>query len=315
MNTARTFPQSARQSQVRENDKSMHCIRPIPTLYSASLRNGVKRVLDSVEQDLVIASPYIKSSEAKWVCDELEHRKAAGPIRLRVLTDVRSTNVLSGSLDIGALSLFSKRFPESVLINLPRLHAKVYVADRNCALVTSANLTPSGMDFNFEFGIEFRELEFIKKVRSELESYARLGSILGPESIAELQTVADELSAEFQKIQNPAGTDLRRRFAAKLRSANHSFLRAQVGKRSAQSVFSAAIIYALNASPLSTVELHPTIQKLLPDLCDDSVELVINGQQFGKRWKHSVRNAQQYLKRSGQICSDGKRWSLTSTPR
>jgi hypothetical protein len=37
---------------------------------------------------------------------------------------------------------------------------------------------------------------------------------------------------------------------------------------------------------------------------------VINGQQFGKRWKHAVRNAQQYLKRSGQIVFDGMRWSL-----
>ncbi len=214
-------------------------------------------------------------------------------------------------LDIEALQLFSTRIPASVVVNLPRLHAKVYVADRICALVTSANLTPSGMDFNFEFGVEFHDSEFVGSVRRDLESYSRLGNILSRQSLAELQTVADELSAEFQKVQKSAASSLKRRFSEKLRTANYQFLRAQVGTRSAHSLFSEAILYALAASPMSTVELHPKVQKLLPDLCDDSVELVIDGQHFGKRWKHAVRNAQQYLKRNDQIVFDGKRLSLT----
>ncbi len=40
--------------------------------------------------------------------------------------------------------------------------------------------------------------------------------------------------------------------------------------------------------------------------------MVINVQHFGKRWKHAVRNAQQYLKRTGQIVFDGKRWALAA---
>jgi hypothetical protein len=270
-------------------------------------------VLNAVNHELVIASPYIKTSEAEWVCDELERRKSASSFRLEVLTDVRSSNVLSGSLDIEALNVFSNRIPESVVVNLPRLHAKVYVADRSCALITSANLTPSGMDFNFEFGVEFHDSGFVGNIRRDLESYSRLGNILSRQTIAELGVVADELSDEFQKVQKSATTSLKRRFSEKLRVANHQFLRAQVGTRSAHSLFSEAILYALAASPLSTIELHPKVQRLLPDLCDDSVELVINSQQFGKQWKHAVRNAQQYLKRTGQIVFDGKRWFASPT--
>ena len=122
--------------------------------------------------------------------------------------------------------------------------------------------------------------------------------------------MATELRVEFKKVENSAAESLKRRFSQKLRTADYQFLRAQVGTRSAHSLFSEAILYALAASPLSTVELHPKVQKLLPDLCDDSVELVINGHQFGKHWKHAVRNAQQSLKRSGQIVFGGKRWSL-----
>ena len=254
-------------------------------LHSTSLRNGLKAVLNSVNEELVIASPYIKTSEAEWVCDELERRRPAASVRLQVLTDVRSANVLSGSLDIEALNLFSTRIPDSVVVNLPRLHAKVYVADRACALVTSANLTPSGMDYNFEFGVEFHDSEFVGNVRRDLESYSRLGNVLSRQSLVDLQLVADELREEFQKVQKSAASGLKRRFSEKLRAANYQFLRAQVGTRSAHSLFSEVILYALAATPLSTVELHPKVQKLLPDLCDDSVELVINSQHFGKRWK------------------------------
>lgn len=279
-------------------------------LHTTSLRNGLREVLNAVNQELVIASPYIKTSEAEWVCDELERSRSPSSLEVQVLTDVRSANILNGSLDIEALCMFTARIPASVVVNLPRLHAKVYVADRSCALITSANLTPSGMDLNLEFGVEFHDPRFVSRVRTELQSYSRLGNVLSRRSLAELQTVADELSSEFQKLQKSAAAGLKRRFSAKLRATNYQFLRAQVGTRSAQSLFSEAILYALATSPMSTAELHPRIQRLLPDLCDDSVELVIGGEHFGKRWKHAVRNAQQYLKGSGQIVFDGKRWSL-----
>jgi hypothetical protein len=139
---------------------------------------------------------------------------------------------------------------------------------------------------------------------------ARLGNVLSRESLAELEGVAGELSAEFRRVQNSAAADLKRRFSQKLRAANHEFLGAQVGTRSAHSLFSEALLYALSTGALPTSELHPRVQKLLPDLCDDSVGLVINGQHFGKRWKHAVRNAQQYLKRTDQIVFDGKRWAI-----
>ena len=87
-------------------------------------------------------------------------------------------------------------------------------------------------------------------------------------------------------------------------------LEAQVGSRSANSVFSQAIIYVLKDGPLTTRQMHPRIQELLPDLCDDRVELIINGQRFGKRWKHDVRNAQQSLKQSRIIEIYNNLWTL-----
>lgn len=256
-----------------------------------------------------MSSPYIKIKEADWVCNELV-KKSGSPVRLQLLTDVRSENVLNGSLDIKALTLFAETLQNTTIVNLPRIHAKVYIADSNFALITSANLTPSGLENNFEYGVGVDDSIVVSKVRNDLEAYARLGNVLSSNTLGELVKTADEISDEYRRLQKSAGSKLKKRFSEKLHSANYEFLRAQVGSRSAHSLFSEAIIYALSLGPLPTPQLHPKIQNLLPDLCDNSTELVIDGQFFGKKWKHAVRNAQQYLKRVGKISFDGKVWAL-----
>ena len=273
-------------------------------------RGALEQLLLSVERDLLIAAPYIKATEANWTCDALTRRRSTGALQLRVLTDVRSDSVLGGSLDIGALKTFADSQPGSMVVNLPRLHAKVYAADSQFAIVGSGNLTPSGLDFNYEYAVGLRDPTLVTQLRADLESYARIGTVLDSGSLADLMDVGDELSSEYQRLQRSASSNIRRQFSQKLRRANLAFLRAQVGSRSANSLFGEAIVYVLSKGPLVTHELHPRIQSLLPDLCDDSLELVINGEHFGKRWKHAVRNAQQSLKRMRVIEFDGRRWRL-----
>jgi hypothetical protein len=147
-------------------------------------------------------------------------------------------------------------------------------------------------------------------VKSDLEAYARLGNVLSNTELQSLSEVAQKLKNEYEQLTKSTSRKLTADFSRTLRQAQTQFLSAQVGKRSAHSLFAEAILYALAQGPLSTEQLHPRVQTLLPDLCDDTVELVINGQRFGKRWKHAVRNAQQYLKRSGKIVVDGENWII-----
>jgi len=259
----------------------------------------------------MIVSPFIKRSEAEWVCGALESAGQLPYLRLQVLTDLRSDSVLNGSLDIEALETLAEATPNASVINLPRLHAKVYVADDAFAVVGSGNLTPAGLEGNYEYGVAFRETDIVTRIRSDLEDYARIGNRLAPEVIRALAIVGRGLTDEYSELQRSAKASFRRRFTQKLRSANYEFIKAQVGSRSANSLFSETIVYLLSRGPLTTHELHPRIQRLLPDLCDDDVELIIDGERFGKRWKHGVRNAQQFLKKSARIKFDGRRWSLT----
>ena len=284
-------------------------------LVTSPWRRTVRDVFASVRRDMLIVCPFIKTSEAEWVCEILTAGPSISRLRLQVLTDVRSDSVLNGSLDIEALITFTEMVPNTSVINLPRLHAKVYVADNKFAALGSANLTPAGLDSNYEYGVAFDDSALVSRIRNDLEDYARVGNLLAPEVLADLAAVGRDLASEYEEFQRSAKASLRRRFTQKLRSANYEFLRAQVGSRSANSLFSDAIIYLLSKGPLTTQELHPRIQRLLPDLCDDTVELIINGERFGKRWKHGVRNAQQFLKKSGVIAFDGRRWSLRQRQR
>ncbi len=278
-------------------------------LYSSPWRKNFESFLKGVESDLLIASPFIKTPEAEWVCKTLKGK----PVRLQVLTNVRSDSVLNGSLDMAALKLFSGATFDSKVFAVPRLHAKVYVRDSDLAIITSANLTPSGLDFNYEYGVGLHDAQMVKRIRQDIEAYSHVGSAMSSELLADMDSISIELKDEYQKLQRSVKSGLRQKFNQKLQKVNVEFLRAQIGKRSPHSLFSDAIVYVLSKGALSTAELHPRVQKLLPDLCDDNLELVIDGQRFGKRWKHDVRNAQQYLKRQGIIVFDDRKWHLAES--
>jgi len=281
------------------------------TLHPSPFRTHLEKLVSSATQDLLVASPYTKTREAEWVCDLIEKLGNHKTLRLQLLTDVRSSNVLGGSLDIAALRTFKSELPKCEIVNLPRLHAKVYVADETNAIVTSANLTPSGLDSNLEYGIGINDQETIRDIRCDLRRHATLGNRLTESLISELEEVADGLRKEFQAFERSSEKRLRRKFNDTLRRADLQFLRAQVGARTAHGLFADAMIYLLTCSPMSTSQLPMKLKAMLPELCDDNTELISNGQHFGKKWKHVVRNAQVFLRRKGTIKLIGKDWHVT----
>jgi phosphatidylserine/phosphatidylglycerophosphate/cardiolipin synthase-like enzyme len=280
------------------------------TVQSSPFRSHLERLLDRATEHLLLASPYIKISEAEWVCSRLTRDRRHKCCEVQLITDVRSSNVLSGSLDVAALRVLQSGLDRCEIVNLPRLHAKVYIADDACAIVTSANLTPSGLDLNLEYGVGLTDPKTIRNVRQDLRRYAVLGNRLTARTIAELEKVSDELRVEFEAVERSTEKKLRRRFNETLKHADREFLCAQVGTRSAHGLFADAILYLLSIRPMSTPELHRKLKALLPELCDDTKDLVINGQHFGKKWKHTVRTAQVFLRRKDSIQLVGEKWHV-----
>ncbi len=256
---------------------------------------------------MVVAVPFITYETAVWF-----RRQIAGDVDLVTLASIRADAIASAGLDMTALLHLAERPDKAHVIALPNLHAKVFVADEKAAIVTSGNLTRSGLDRNIEYGVLLREPQLVRAIRADLSSFASLGNQVSRRELAELVSLEVDLRHAKKKAEADTDSEARARFREIMRTARPWFVRAHVGSRSANSVFGEAIRFVLARGPQPTTAITQEVSRLLPDLCDDSEELVINGERYGKAWKHRLRNAQQYLKRRGAVTYDAgtKLWAL-----
>lgn len=272
----------------------------------------LRHLVASVRSDLVLVSPFIKARPVEQVLAELAQRGLTTSVRLVVLTNLRTQSVLDGSLDLEALVSMSKTVPKLEVNHLPGLHAKVYIADNQMAIVTSANLTDPGITGNLEYGVIFNDRSTVKEIRRDFENYALLGARVEAAELGALLDEANELKTLFKRAERSIHSDARRAFTEKLEATQILLLRQRARGKTTHAILVDTIRFLLRKGPLRTTELHPLIQQLHPDVCDDSIDLVIEGVHFGKRWKHHVRNAQVFLRRAGRIRFDGKNWHLVS---
>jgi phosphatidylserine/phosphatidylglycerophosphate/cardiolipin synthase-like enzyme len=89
-------------------------------------------------------------------------------------------------MDLDALTDLGKGVAGFRLTHLPSLHAKIYVADRKMAIVTSGNLTEGGLRGNLEYGVALRDDNLAGQIRSDIEAYASLGATVPVEDVAAL---------------------------------------------------------------------------------------------------------------------------------
>jgi len=258
----------------------------------------------------MLVSPFITVSASSQILSSVQKRHAQDRLGIVVLTDLRPESALSGSTDLEALVQLSRAVSQFDLVHLPSLHAKVYVADQTMAIITSGNLTDSGLEANIEYGIVSTDEGIVREIRTDFERYATLGAKVAPRDVATLIGDVEELEQLYGKAQKSIRARARRVFQEKLDAARIRILRHRAKGKSTHAILADTILFLLSKGPLRTVELHPMIQHLHPDICDDSVDRVLDGVHFGKKWKHHVRTAQQFLKREGRIRYDGQRWHL-----
>jgi len=273
------------------------------------------QLLSWASEDLLLAAPFVKSSVTRVITSELTRRRVQSDVRVTLLSNLRPECALNGSLDLDALAELGKSLPRFNLIHLPSLHAKVYVADRRMAIITSGNLTDGGMRGNLEYGAVFLGEAAVDEIRRDFENFSLLGAKVSLEDLGELVTEAAELKTLFDEAQRTISSHARKAFKKKLGVTQGRLLEQQAKGKTTQGILCETILYLLTRRPLSTVEMHPLIQRLQPDLCDDSIDRVIDGVHFGKRWKHHVRSAQQHLKRRGHVQFDGARWHIEEAGR
>lgn len=270
-------------------------------------RDRLADVAAAASRSFMVVTPYIKTNEAEWLCDQV-----CPGVQVTTMTSIDSEAVGSSALDLAALLCLARTSRSAELIALPCLHAKVYVADDQTAIVTSGNLTRSGLDTNIEYGVLLRCKKRAHKVREDMLAYSRMGSLVGVDTIAGLVPLEAELRDAHAQVVASATRTAQDRFNEVMRRAKPAFAATQVGDRSAHAVFGEAIRYVLEGGPKDTRTIQEEVRRLLPALCDDSEFFQIKGEDYGRAWKRRLRHAQLHLKRKGVVLYDGKTklWEL-----
>ncbi|MDW8068273.1 MAG: phospholipase D-like domain-containing protein [Anaerolineae bacterium] len=277
----------------------------------AQWQDRFESLVGNIQEYGLIVSPYITAPPVERMVHILEKRGVASLVRLDVLTDLSTHHILYGSTDPVAIISLMDAVPHTRVTYLPRLHAKVYIADESEAIVTSANLTEHGLLWNYEYGIRITDPACVRQIREDILAYGELGNTVSRTEMERLARTASDLKEMRERVEREAGQKLMEAFRRRINEAETELMEIRAGGKTTNGIFADTIVYLLRKyGPMRTVELHPRIQQIHPDLCDDSIDRVIKGVHFGKKWKHYVRNAQQTLKRQGIIDFDGQRWYL-----
>lgn len=272
-------------------------------LVKRPLADAIERVAAAAEDRLRLMTPFISASATEGIIGAVDSRRE---VTVDLVTHPSLDALAEGTCEIAALRLVAARGQLGNVFNLPRLYAKVYAADEKMALVTSANLTYAGLWRHQEYGVVVSGAEAVRAVCGDVDRMTRMAH---PLSLAALNAVEERLSELAPRVRAREAES-----AEPAAAAIMELLGLPSSATSVHDAFKRAVVQVLSEQgPLKTEDLHPHIQRLLPALCDDSLDRICGGEHYGKLWKHQVRNAQSDLKRNGtaELRTDGT-WSLVT---
>lgn len=271
----------------------------------------------SIQESAIIAAPFISRKPVERLVRHLGSRRRS--VRLDLLTSLNERSLSEGTVDSDALSWMCERVPGATVRHLRNLHAKAYVADTHTAIITSANLTRGGLSYNYELGFAVTDPQEVAGISNDLREYAGFGVLVPADALAELDDMARR-ARECKEISDASlSDDAKSDYDIALNNISERLVELRTSaeefkvdpEASINAKFAAAVVYVLRHNgPMQTTIINEHVQKLMPELCDDNVDRVINGVSFGKKWKHQVRISQLHLRLSGVIIREGKIWRL-----
>ena len=253
----------------------------------------LRDLVGSAKERVTVVTPFV--TESGWSAF-IGSLVSPCDVDVSVYTSLDSEAVAGGYLDLTVLAAACASLPGINFRHIPRLHAKVYIADSSLAIVTSGNLTMASLMRNNEYGVQISDQTFVAAIERDVNEYAALGSTISCSSLREIETLGSQLRATHSKpIHDEKHDAATRDFDFRVRS-----LRGEQDE-STNAILMRTILYLLAKKPMRTRDMHPLIEDIHPDICNDDADRVINGISFGRLWKHSVRNAQVTLQRQSKI--------------
>ena len=140
-------------------------------------KHALGELIARTRSHLTLSSPYVTRDGVAFVLDSLGSSKDSLSA-LTFVTDLSPTNICDGATDPNALASLMSSLRNVTLRHLPRLHAKVYISDATCAIVTSANLTAGGLERNYEYGLKIADTRIVSSIFNDVSRYSELGAFI-----------------------------------------------------------------------------------------------------------------------------------------
>ncbi|MEW6241247.1 MAG: phospholipase D-like domain-containing protein, partial [Chloroflexota bacterium] len=126
-------------------------------LIRSPFKPAFEEFVGSITSDCLICSPYITFGPIRMLTQVIADKKIGENVQINILTDISLRALVQGATEISALLYLFGNHPNVSITYLPRIHAKVYIANKSSAIVTSANFTDGGETRNFEYGVKISD--------------------------------------------------------------------------------------------------------------------------------------------------------------
>lgn len=163
----------------------------------------------NAKNNITLCSPFIKEN----IINDIIKLKSKS-CNLSVITSSNIASFVRKASDIEAIeNLISLNYK---VYNFQNLHAKIYLFDNQKTIITSANLTYSGLNRNYEYGIISDDNDIVNNVIFDLDSLinSELTGIYDTNIVKKIKSdilylnnikhsiVTDEIGDEILKINN-----------------------------------------------------------------------------------------------------------------
>ena len=246
----------------------------------------------SIKESAWIVAPYITADPLNKLAD---HFTCHNPPKFTILTALYSRSMANGSIDVAAIKQFCDRFPKTELINIKKLHAKIYVADAHTAIITSGNLTYGSLFGNKEFGIRIGEKSDVEQVLATLNGFKKqFGYTITRQDLQNFCEDLPNIEEALRSQTNEEAEKLLQELQKKIDQSGTHYA-------SVSAIFQDAILELLQHGELPLKTIYEKMEIMHPELCrDDHVYWYKKGGET-PGWQGRIRSAGTRLVGKGKI--------------
>ena len=156
-------------------------------------------MVSNAKNEIIIVSPWIKVTTMQKIINATNQKEN---IKWKVLSRADHEDFYLEASDIEAFKIMIENKSFDVRA-IKQLHAKFYIVDDILCLLTSANLTVSGMEINKEAGIVFNDSSELRILLDEFKSWFNQAKLLDKSWLVKEQKKLSET-----RIRKPVGKEI-----------------------------------------------------------------------------------------------------------